>query len=165
MHGHGGVRGLRGLLRMTAPFPEIQVARPDELPEVERLLELSALTRDGLGDCVRAGDVLIARADDGCLMGCIALELFGRDALVRSLAVTAGGRGHGLGSALLARAIDHAKAAGAREAWLLTETAAPFFAARGWQPADRAAAPVRVASSVEFTGACPVSVPAMRRTI
>jgi len=153
------------LLRMTAPFPEIYVATADELPEIERLLESSALTRDGLAECTRAGDVLVARADDGCLAGCVALELFGSDALVRSLAVTAGGRGHGLGSALLSRALDHARAAGVHEAWLLTETAAPFFAARGWQPADRAAAPVLVAGSVEFTGACPVTVPAMRRTV
>lgn len=150
---------------MTAPFPEIRVAGPDELPEIERLLESSALTRDGLAECARAGDVLVARADDGCLMGCVALELFGSDALVRSLAVTAGGRGQGLGSALLARALNHARAAGIREAWLLTETAAPFFAARGWRPVDRAMAPVLVTRSVEFTSACPVSVPAMRRTI
>ena len=150
---------------MTAPFPEIYVATADELPEIERLLESSALTRDGLAECTRAGDVLVARADDGCLAGCVALEQFGSDALVRSLAVTADARGHGLGSALLSRALDHARAAGAREAWLLTETAAPYFAARGWQPADRSAAPVRVAGSVEFTGACPKTVPAMRRTI
>ncbi len=150
---------------MTAPFPEIRVAGPDEMPEVEQLLEAAALTRDGLAECGRAGDVLVARADDGCLMGCVALELFGGDALVRSLAVTAGARGHGLGASLLARAVEHARAAGAGEAWLLTETAAPFFAARGWHPADRAAAPVRVAGSVEFTSACPGSVPAMRRTI
>jgi len=159
------MRELRELLRMTAPLPEIRVAGPDELSEIERLLESAALTRDGLAECTRAGDVLVARADDGCLMGCVALELFGSDALVRSLAVTAGGRGHGLGSALLSRALDHARAAGVHEAWLLTETAAPYFAARGWQPADRAAAPVLVAGSVEFTGACPVTVPAMRRTV
>jgi N-acetylglutamate synthase-like GNAT family acetyltransferase len=150
---------------MTAPVLEIRIAGPDELHEIEGLLESSALTGDGLAECTRAGDVLVARADDGRLVGCVALELFGSDALVRSLAVTAGVRGHGLGGALLARALDHARAAGAREAWLLTETAAPFFAARGWRPADRATAPVRVAGSVEFTSACPVTVPAMRRTI
>jgi amino-acid N-acetyltransferase len=150
---------------MTAPVFEIRIAGPDELHEIEGLLESSALTRDGLAECARAGDVLVARADDGRLMGCVALELFGSDALVRSLAVTADARGHRIGSALLSRALDHARAAGAREAWLLTETAAPFFAARGWQPADRASAPVRVAGSVEFTSACPVIVPAMRRTI
>ena len=150
---------------MTAPFPEIHVATADELPEVEQLVAASALTLDGLAECTRAGDVLVARADDGCLMGCVALELFGSDALVRSLAVTADARGHGLGSALLSRALDHARAAGAREAWLLTETAGSFFADRGWLPADRAAAPPGIAGSVELIGACPSSVPAMRRVV
>ncbi len=153
------------LLRMTAPFPEIRIATVDELPEVEQLLAAAALTREGLAACAQGGHLLVARADDGCLMGCVALELFETDALLRSMAVTAGGRRHGLGSALLARALDHARAAGAREAWLLTETAGSFFAARGWQPADRAAAPAGIAGSVEFMSACPSSVPAMRRAV
>ena len=147
---------------MTAPFPTLLVAGSDALPDVERLLEADGLTLAGLADCQAAGRLLVARADDGCLMGCVALELFGEAALVRSLAVTAGARGHGLGSALVARALDESRAAGARVAWLLTETASPFFAARGWQAAERAAAPAGIAASVEFTGACPASVPAMR---
>jgi len=153
------------LLRVMAPFPEIRVATEDELPEVEQLLAAAALTRDGLAACARDAHLLVARADDGCLMGYVALELFDTNALLRSLAVTAGGRGHGLGGALLARALDHARAAGAREAWLLTESAGPFFAARGWLRADRAAAPPGIAGSVEFISACPSSVPAMRRAL
>jgi amino-acid N-acetyltransferase len=150
---------------MTAAIPTIGVGGPDDLPDVERLLEAAGLTRDGLAACARDGMLLVARADDGCLVGCVGLELFGGSALLRSLAVTAGARGHGLGSALVARAVDQARAAGAHEAWLLTETAGPFFAARGWEAADRAAAPAGVAGSVEFTSACPSSVPAMRRTL
>ena len=150
---------------MTAAFPAVQVAGSDDLPEVERLLGEARLTRDGLAACARDGMLLVARADDGCLMGCVALETFGGAALLRSLAVTAGARGHGLGSDLVARALDHARAAGAQEAWLLTETAGPFFAARGWEAADRAAAPAGVAGSVELASACPKSVPAMRRAL
>jgi N-acetylglutamate synthase-like GNAT family acetyltransferase len=153
------------LLRVTAAFPAVQVAGADDLPEVECLLEAAGLTRDGLDACARDRLLIVARADDGCLMGCVALETFGGAALLRSLAVTAGARGHGLASALVARALDHARATGAQEAWLLTETAGPFFAARGWEAADRAAAPAGVAGSVEFASACPKSVPAMRRPL
>ena len=144
---------------MTGPFPTIGVAGRRDLPDVELLLEAAGLTREGLAACQRARLLFAARAEDGCLMGCVALELFEGEALLRSLAVTTGARGHGLGSALVDRALDRARAAGAREAWLLTETAGPFFAARGWQPADRAAAPHGIAGSVEFTSACPLSVP------
>lgn len=150
---------------MTAPFPRLQVAGARDLPEVEHLLESAGLTRDGLAACERDGNLVVARADDGCLVGCVGVEVFDGSTLLRSLAVTAGARGHGLGSALVARALDHARAAGAREAWLLTETAGAFFAARGWEPADRAAAPTGVAGSVEFMEACPSSVPAMRRDL
>jgi amino-acid N-acetyltransferase len=150
---------------MTATLPALRVAGANDLPEVEGLLGAAGLTRDGLDACARDGMLLVARADDGCLMGCVALEMFGRAALLRSLAVTPGARGHGLGSALVARALDHARASGTHEAWLLTETAGPFFAARGWEAADRAAAPAGIAGSVEFTSACPSSVPAMRREL
>jgi N-acetylglutamate synthase-like GNAT family acetyltransferase len=150
---------------MTAAFPTIGVGGPDDLPDVERLLEAAGLIRDGLAACARAGTLLVARAHDGHLAGCVALEMYGGAVLLRSLAVGAGARGHGLGSALVARALDQARGAGAREAWLLTETAGPFFAARGWEAAQRAAAPAGVAGSVEFTSACPSSVPAMRRAL
>lgn len=148
---------------MTGAFPTIGVAGRRDLPDVELLLEVAGLTREDLAACERAGLLLAARAEDGCLMGCVALELYDGEALLRSLAVTAGARGHGLGSALVEHALERARSAGAREAWLLTETAGPFFAARGWQAADRAAAPPGIAGSVEFTSACPLSVPAMRR--
>lgn len=150
---------------MSAPFPAIGIGTPDDLPDVELLLESADLTREGLGACAGAGLLVVARAGDGCLMGCVALEMFGRAVLLRSLAVTAGARRHGLGSALVARALDTARATDAGEAWLLTETAGPFFTARGWQAADRAAAPPGVAGSTEFRAACPASVPAMRRSL
>ncbi len=150
---------------MTATFPSLRVGGADDLLEVEHLLQAAGLTRDGLDACARGGMLLVARADDDCLMGCVALETFEDAALLRSLAVTAGARGHGLGSALVARALDQARAAGAHEAWLLTETAGPFFAARGWDAADRAAAPAGIAGSVEFTSACPSRVPVMRRDL
>ncbi len=63
------------------------------------------------------------------------------------------------------RALADARAAGAREAWLLTETADPFFAGLGWSRADRADAPAAVAASVEFASACPTTAIAMRRPL
>ncbi len=57
---------------MTGTVPALQVAGAADLPEVERLLEAAGLTRDGLADCERDGQLLVARADDGCLMGCVA---------------------------------------------------------------------------------------------
>jgi arsenate reductase len=156
---------VREQLLMTAIVPAVTVAGGHDLHDVEQLLQDAGLPRDGLAACARNGTLFVARADDLSLLGCVALETFDTAVLLRSLAVTAGARGQGLGSALVGRALDHARAAGAHEAWLLTETAAPFFAARAWTAADRAAAPAAVAGSVEFTRACPSTVPAMRRAL
>jgi len=68
---------------MTASFPAVQVGGADDLPEVERLLGAAGLTRDGLDACARDGLLLVARADDGWLMGCVALELSGDAAFLR----------------------------------------------------------------------------------
>jgi amino-acid N-acetyltransferase len=150
---------------MTDGVPAIVVAGTDDLAEVGRLLEDAGLTREGVAACAGDRELLGARTADGRLAGCVALEPFGEAVLLRSLAVEVDERGHGLGGVLLARALDHARAAGARDAWLLTDTAGQFFATRGWTVADRAAAPAGIAGSVEFTSACPATVPAMRRAV
>jgi N-acetylglutamate synthase-like GNAT family acetyltransferase len=150
---------------MTLGVPAVVVAGADDLVEVERLLEDAGLTREGVAACAAGGNLLVARVNDGQLAGCVALEPFGGAVLLRSLAVAANERGRGLGTALVAEALQRARAAGARDASLLTETAGPFFAARGWTAVDRAAAPAGIAGSVEFTSACPATVPALRRAL
>ncbi len=107
----------------------------------------------------------MCREWDGCLLGVAATERHGPVALLRSVAVRGPARGRGLGRALVERALADAAAAGAREAWLLTETAEPFFAGLGWQRTERAAAPADVAASVEFAHACPTTAIAMRRAL
>jgi amino-acid N-acetyltransferase len=89
--------------------------------------------------------------------GLVGLELFGELALLRSLAVADVTRSRGLGSALLAHAEQHARAAGAREIYLLTTTAEEFFRRRGFSTAARDEAPAAIRQSREFAGLCPAS--------
>ena len=120
----------------------------------DRLAASALVQAAGLpaGDLAPDAVLLVAReGGDGPVVGCVAVEVWGGAALVRSLAVGAAHRGRGLGARLLAAAEAHA-AGVAREAWLLTETAAPFFAARGWRPAARADAPEAVRRSSQFEG-------------
>ncbi len=63
------------------------------------------------------------------------------------------------------RALAGPRDDGAREAWLLTETAATYFAGLGWARVERSDAPADVAASVEFTSACPTTAIAMRRML
>ncbi len=146
-------------------LPPLAVAAPPDLADVAALVAAGGLTLAGLDACVAGGTAVLCREHDGCLLGVAATERYGDVALLRSVAVHAPVRGHGLGRALVERALDDARRAGAREAWLLTESAEAFFAGLGWAPADRAEAPPAIAASVEFASACPTSAIAMRRTL
>ena len=150
---------------LIPPLPPLVAATSADLADVEALVEAAGLPLAGLGACVRDGTAVVCREWDGCLLGVAATERFSGVALLRSVAVHAPARGHGLGRTLVDRALGDARAAGAREAWLLTETAEPFFAGLGWRRAERADAPASVASSVEFVSACPTTAVAMRRSL
>lgn len=140
-------------------------AAPADLPEIEALVAGAGLTVAGLDACVVGGSATTCRDGDGLLLGVAATERYHPTAFLRSVAVTSPARGRGIGRALVERALADAREAGAGEAWLLTETAEPFFAALGWARADRAHAPEAVAASVEFTSACPTTAIAMRRNL
>lgn len=87
--------------------------------------------------------------------GIVGLELYGADALLRSLAVDPARRSAGLGSALVARAEADARARGVRSVYLLTTTAESFFLRRGYAPASRDDAPAAIRGTREFAELCP----------
>jgi len=87
----------------------------------------------------------------------IGLEIYGADALLRSLAVDPTVRSKGFGSALVERAEAHSVAQGVGTLYLLTTTAEAFFARRGYHRIDRTMAPAAIRSTREFAGLCPAS--------
>src|ERR1700691_3755960 len=87
----------------------------------------------------------------------IGLEIYGTEALLRSLVVDPGHRSAGLGSALVERAEAHAATHGVGTLYLLTTTAETFFARRGYHRIDRAVAPPAIRATREFAGLCPAS--------
>jgi N-acetylglutamate synthase-like GNAT family acetyltransferase len=70
---------------------------------------------------------------------------------------TARSGGRGLGKRLTAQALDLAAAAGIRDVYLLTVTAAEFFRALGFEREERSRAPECLLDSEEFRSACPES--------
>jgi amino-acid N-acetyltransferase len=93
----------------------------------------------------------------GTPTGLVGIELYGADALLRSLAVVSGSRSTGLGSALVRHVEAHARSRGVRSIFLLTTTAAEFFARRGYRPVDRGSAPPAIRNTREFADICPAS--------
>lgn len=131
---------------------------PTELPQVADLLARCGLPIDGLEEPTTT--LLVARADDRAV-GSIGLELYGPVALLRSVAVDAAWRSQGLGQRLMDAALELARHSGVTELYLLTETAASYFARRGFVPLPREEVHPAVTASVEFTSACPVTAQAM----
>ena len=132
----------------------IGAAQNSDLPAVLALLERSGLPQDGLSEHVAT--TLVARSGDA-VVGSAALEVYGRAALLRSVAVDPALRGQGLGQHLTCTALDLARQHGVARVYLLTETAGDFFPRFGFHPTERAAVEPAVQQSVEFTSACPAS--------
>jgi amino-acid N-acetyltransferase len=107
----------------------------------------------------------IVAASEGQVVGCVALETFGRAALLRSLAVIEQVRGAGLGRVLYDRIVARAKEKGLKRLFLLTTTAAPFFARRGFESVDRSEAPENMTKSAQFASLCPSTATCMALSI
>ena len=97
--------------------------------------------------------------------GVVGLELYGGDAILRSLAVSPAIRGRGCGKALVGAAERHARAHRVLTVYLLTETAQGFFEGLGYRLADRSVAPEPIRRSRQFAEICRASAALMAKTL
>jgi len=107
--------------------------------------------------------LVVENAD--AVIGSCGLEQFGSMALLRSLAVEKNQQGKGLGNLLYQTALDLAKDKGITEVYLITNTAADFFAKQGFTPVERAAVPAAIQGTAQFTSVCPSSATVMYKKI
>jgi N-acetylglutamate synthase-like GNAT family acetyltransferase len=138
-------------------------AERDALPEVLALLRESSLPIAGVAENIES--FLVARGDDGSLLGCVGLEVYGNVGLLRSLAVAGRARGSGLGARLVEGIFQLALSKGVEDLYLLTTTAESYFPRFGFERLSREEADARLAASEELRGACPASAVLMRRTL
>lgn len=113
-------------------------------------LPVSDLTDEHLEHFLFAGS-------DGSPTGLVGLEIYGADALLRSLVVSKDDRRKGLGSSLVEHAEQFASSKGVRSIYLLTTTAEAFFKRLGYERIDRSQAPPSIERTREFAGLCPAS--------
>jgi amino-acid N-acetyltransferase len=133
----------------------------DDRAHVRRLLDDAELPTADLD-----GDVaLYVATRDGERVGAGGLERRGDAALVRSVVVAPASRGEGHGRAIVDGLEARARDAGVEALYLLTTTAAEFFAARGYERIDRGAVPGAIAETTEFTALCPDSATCMRKEL
>lgn len=125
------------------------------LPAVVALLEAAQLPCVDLSDAHLEHFFLAGASQNPS--GTIGLELFGRDALLRSLVVAERARNAGLGEALVRHAEQYAEALGVERIYLLTTTAERFFTRLGYESVSRDRAPVAIKQTSEFSSLCPAS--------
>jgi amino-acid N-acetyltransferase len=94
---------------------------------------------------------------DGSPSGLVGLEIYGSDALLRSLVVGESARGTGLGSALTNHAEQYAASKRVRSIYLLMTTAEAFFQRLGYERIERSRAPSSIERTREFASLCPAS--------
>jgi N-acetylglutamate synthase-like GNAT family acetyltransferase len=132
--------------------------------------ELVALLRDEGLPCENLGTdrqcrFFSFRSADGAAIGFSGLELFGTDALLRSVVVVKTFRGRGCGRIIITKTLKRARELGVRHVYLLTTTAMTFFRQLGFSNVKREDAPETIAKSEEFSVLCPTSAMLMKSAL
>ncbi len=141
--------------------------RPEALTprDFSRLAELLDAERLPSGD-LREPDVQIfAFRDDGAVFGFAGLEVYRKDALLRSVVVDPARRRAGLGRAIVDATLAEARGFGATRAFLLTTSAKAYFERPGFAAIDRKSVPDAILSTRQAAGLCPSSAPLMVKTL
>lgn len=138
---------------------DIAPATAGDLGRVLELLEHNHLPR---AEIERHVDTLLVAREGDRIVGCGAVELYGKAGLVRSIAVDLPHRGLGLGIQLTEAVLALARSHGLKTVYLLTETAQGFFPRFGFRSIRREEMDPAVKRSVEFTKACAETAHVMR---
>ena len=152
----------------------IQILRRDDLQitfvkaqarDVERVRSLLASNNLPSEDIDAHIEDFILALLDGELAGCSGLEIYGRHALLRSVAVARHLHGKGIGRLLAAKITQYSSDKGVSELYLLTTTAELFFRQMGFSVIDRSAFPAALMNTREAASICPSSAICMKKNI
>ena len=137
-------------------------ASEQDLIAIRALLERSGLPTSDL-ESARPEFAVIR--ENGHVIAAGALQRFGSSALLRSVVVAPDRRGRGVGQAMVTELERIACAARLSRLVLLTQTAAEFFARRGYRVIERGTAPRDMRGSEEFRSLCPSSATCMAKSL
>lgn len=133
----------------------VEGARASNLEEIFSLLKLVNLPIEGVEETIDNFLLLIRQTDsEEELVGCIGLEIYKESALLRSAAIHPDHQGKSYGKQLVLAIIAYAKLIGAKQLFLLTETAELFLEKMGFSKIERLQVPAIVKTSIEFESLC-----------
>lgn len=112
----------------------------------------AALAKAGLpADDLESPGLLLWRFEnDDVPVGFGGLEVFGDQALLRSVVTLPPVRNLGIGTAIVTTLEAEARIRGCRVAWLVTDKAADFFRGRGYRACERSEAPGSIRAAAPF---------------
>jgi N-acetylglutamate synthase-like GNAT family acetyltransferase len=142
--------------------PQAEPLSAEDRPRLAELLDAEGLPSGDLGE---PGVRLFAFRDKGAIVGYAGFELYGGDALLRSVIVPPTRRRAGLGRAVVEATLAEARRLGATRAFLLTTTAKAYFERLGFAAIDRASAPAAILATRQAVGLCPSSAPLMAKAL
>ena len=134
-------------------------------PDTPELLEALTGAYLPIDDLMEGGRTFYRFSRDGETVGFGGLELHGDAALLRSIVVLPDNRGLGFGHVITSGLLDAAHRNGARSAYLLTESAAPFFQSLGFRSIARSEAPAAILATRQAASLCPASAALMMRSL
>jgi amino-acid N-acetyltransferase len=137
----------------------IRRAEARDRDAVVGLLAGAGLPVDGVAE--HLGDFYVA-VRGGEIVGSCGLEVYGPNALLRSVAVSGEERGCGTGRRLVECALADATERGLESVVLLTTSASGYFRRLGFREIGRGEAPGGVRASKEFSHLCPSTATVMR---
>jgi amino-acid N-acetyltransferase len=129
-----------------------------ETMAASELVSASGLPIAGLEDA----ELWCVKEDGGRILGVAGLETWGRQGLLRSVAVRQDHQKARVGTTLVRQVIAEARKKKLHEVYLITETAPLFFERLGFIAVDRSRVTGNVLNSVEFKEACSETAPVMR---
>ena len=146
---------------MTSIAATVLQAGPLAPGDFRRLADL--LDAEGLpsGDLHEPGVRLLVFRDGAAAIGYAGLELYGEDALLRSVVVEPTRRRAGAGRTIVEATLAEARRLGATRAFLLTTSAKAYFERLGFTAIERASAPAPILATRQAVGLCPSSAPLM----
>jgi amino-acid N-acetyltransferase len=142
----------------------LHAASEPDRPAVASLLSTAKLA--ALDSAAQFGPQYVVAVDVyGILAGVAGLELYGSDALLRSVAVAPSLRAHGLGQRLTQDRMKWAAEHGIKRAYLLTTDARGYWERHGFEVIGRGDAPPGVQGSTQWAGGCSATAVAMRKAL
>ncbi len=146
----------------------IESASIGDLQQIQSLLELVELPVQGVDVHIEHFFVVrtnTERSPVHSIIGSIGLEVYGVNAVLRSLAVHPIHQGRGIGNELLSKITRYAREKGVEKLYLLTTTADHYFESHGFEVTSRNLVPQSILDSLEFKSICPSTATCLSKSI